>query len=103
MKLRPGQQVASTVDGTRVIVVRAPSDDVVLTCGGADMVDPAKAAAGEGGVADPGQQDGTVLGKRYTHDGLGLELLCTKPGQGTVAANGEPLVLKESKPLPASD
>ncbi|SEG88580.1 hypothetical protein SAMN04489712_12236 [Thermomonospora echinospora] len=103
MKLRPGRQVASTVDGTRMIVVRAPGDDIVLTCGGAEMVDPAEAGTGEGGVADPGQQEGTVLGKRYTHDGLGLELLCTKPGQGTVAVDGEPLVLKEAKPLPASD
>lgn len=101
MKLSPGQQVASAVDGTKMIVVRAPDDDVVLTCGGAAMVDPAE--AGTGGAADPARQDATLLGKRYTHEGLGLELLCTKPGQGTVAVNGEPLKIKESKPLPASD
>ncbi|MEO3787580.1 hypothetical protein ABGB12_29995 [Actinocorallia sp. B10E7] len=103
MKLSPGQQVASAVDGTRMIVVRAPDDDVVLTCGGPAMVDPADAGTGEGGAADPALQDGTLLGKRYTHEGLGLELLCTKPGQGTVAVDGEPLKIKESKPLPASD
>jgi hypothetical protein len=30
-------------------------------------------------------------------------VLVTKPGQGTLALGGEPLVLKEAKPLPASD
>ncbi|MCW2884225.1 MAG: hypothetical protein QOE54_1009 [Streptosporangiaceae bacterium] len=103
MKLRAGQQIASTVDGTRMIVVRAPGDDLVVTCGGADMVDAKQAPSAAGGTADPGQLGGTLLGKRYGDDGLGLELLCTKPGDGTVAVNGTPVQLKESKPLPASD
>jgi hypothetical protein len=33
----------------------------------------------------------------------GGALLCTKPGEGTLALGSEPLVLKEAKPLPASD
>jgi hypothetical protein len=102
MKLRPGQQVASVVDGTRMIVVRAPAEEIVLTCGGADMVD-AKQAATNGAQADPAQRDGTMLGKRYADDDLGIELLCTKGGEGTVAANGVPLPLKAAKALPASD
>jgi hypothetical protein len=32
-----------------------------------------------------------------------LELLCTKPGKGSLADGGQPLALKEAKPLPASD
>ena len=32
-----------------------------------------------------------------------LELLCTKPGEGSLAAGGAPLTLKEAKPLPSSD
>lgn len=32
-----------------------------------------------------------------------MEVLCTKPGQGTLALNGVPLPLKAAKPLPASD
>jgi alcohol dehydrogenase YqhD (iron-dependent ADH family) len=102
MKFRPGQQVASVVDGTRMIVVRAPAEEAVLTCGGAEMVD-AKQAPAPGGAPAEGAQEGTVLGKRYADEALGIELLCTKPGEGTVAVNGVPLVLQGAKPLPASD
>ncbi|MER6808175.1 hypothetical protein ABT299_02745 [Spirillospora sp. NPDC000708] len=102
MKLRPGQQVASTVDGTRLIVVRAPAEEVALTCGGAEMVD-AKQAPAPSGVPAEDAREGTQLGKRYAAEALGIELLCTKPGEGTVAANGTPLVLQGAKPLPASD
>jgi hypothetical protein len=47
--------------------------------------------------------DGSQLGKRYADDEFGVELLCTKAGQGTLAVNGRPLPLKAAKPLPASD
>jgi hypothetical protein len=103
MKLRAGQQVASTVDATTMIVVKAPGDEVVLTCGGVEMVDPKTTSRDGGGSADPALSAGTLLGKRYADDAVGIELLCTKPGQGTVAVNGVPLELKQSKPLPASD
>jgi hypothetical protein len=46
---------------------------------------------------------GSLLGKRYSDDELGLELLCTKGGEGTLAVNGTPLPLRDAKPLPASD
>ncbi|RSN64345.1 hypothetical protein [Actinomadura sp. WAC 06369] len=102
MKLRPGQQLASTVDGTRMIVVRAPAAEVEVRCGGAPMTD--AAAAGEPtAAADPARQDGTLLGKRYADDGVGIELLCSKPGTGTVEVDGTPLPVKAAKPLPASD
>ena len=32
-----------------------------------------------------------------------LELLCTKPGEGSLGAAGAPLAIKEAKPLPSSD
>ena len=102
MRLRPGQQVASTVDGTRMIVVRAPAAEVELRCGGAPMVDAGQAAAPTA-TADPALRDGTRLGKRYADEDLGIELLCTKPGEGTVEANGVALPVKDAKPLPASD
>lgn len=102
MKPRTGQTLVSTVDATSVVVVRAPSTDVRITCGGADMVD-AKAAPAEKGLLDPAQEDGSQLGKRYADDEAGIELLVTKPGQGTLAIDGRPLLLKGSKPLPASD
>jgi hypothetical protein len=43
------------------------------------------------------------MGKRYADEQIGLELLCTKPGQGTIAVNGVPLTLVGPKLLPASD
>jgi len=53
-------------------------------------------------VGQPGE--GTTLGKRYTAAGdAGLELLVTKPGSWCVTVDGVPVVLKEAKPLPASD
>lgn len=103
MKPRVGQTLTSTVDTTTVIVVRWPGDDLEITCGGAEMVDPKGPAAGTVGTADPAQTDGTQLGKRYADDERGVELLCTKAGQGTLAVGGVPLLLKNAKPLPASD
>ena len=52
---------------------------------------------------DPGFADGTAMGKRYGGDDLPVELLCTKPGPGTLSIGTEPLPLKEAKALPASD
>jgi hypothetical protein len=103
MKPRVGQFLASTVDGTTAIVVKAPDIDITVTCGGAAMVDPKAKEPAPAAEADPAQQDGTELGKRYADDDLGLELLVTKPGQGTIAVNGTRLPLKNAKPLPASD
>jgi hypothetical protein len=102
MKLVVGQTLASTVDATTVVVVRAPDDDLTVTCGGAEMVD-AKDAPTTKDAVDPDAAEGSQLGKRYVEDALGLELLCTKAGEGTLAANGTPLVIKQAKALPASD
>lgn len=103
MKPRPGQTLASPVDTTTVIVVRAPDRDIDLTCAGVDMWDPKTGGDGPGGTADPAQLTDTQLGKRYADQQLGLELLCTKPGQGTISVNGSPLTLMGPKTLPASD
>ncbi|HEX3957726.1 MAG TPA: hypothetical protein VHZ03_14005 [Trebonia sp.] len=103
MKLRAGQTLASTVDTTAVIVVRACAQEVAITCGGAAMVDSKAAVGAPEGVPDPGQMDGTLIGKRYADDDLGLELLVTKPGKGTLAVDGRPLPVKGARPLPASD
>jgi hypothetical protein len=103
MKPHVGQMLASTVDATTVVVVRWSDDDLDITCGGAAMVDPRGPEAGATGTADPTQMAGSLLGKRYADEELGVELLCTKAGQGTLAVNGVPLPLKSAKPLPASD
>lgn len=103
MKPRVGTTLISTTDPTTVVVVRWGEADVEVTCGGASMVDARGPEAGTAHEADPGRQDGTQLGKRYAADALGIELLCTKAGTGTLAVDGSPVPLKNAKPLPASD
>ncbi len=46
---------------------------------------------------------GTQLGKRYMCGKCGTEVLCNKAGTGTLECCGEPMKLKEAKPLPSSD
>ncbi len=100
-ELKAGTRMRSAVCTTEVMVIAAPGDDIELTCGGAAMIgiteDPA------GGDVDSGHADGTLLGKRYVNEAGDLELLCTKPGDGSLASGGAALVLKEAKALPSSD
>jgi hypothetical protein len=84
-----------------VIVVKGPPDEVELTCGGVTMVTAGEEPAA--GTLDDGASEGTLLGKRYVNDDDTMEVLCTKPGTGSLGANGTSLQLKEAKPLPASD
>ncbi|GGV28774.1 hypothetical protein GCM10010182_59650 [Actinomadura cremea] len=99
MKVKIGQTLVSVVDGTALVVVRCSDSDVVVTCGGQEMVDKAAAAA----AAGAGGSGGAQLGKRYTVEGRDIELLCVKSGGGQVAVDGAPVVQKSAKPLPASD
>jgi hypothetical protein len=103
VKLKPGTRLRSQVDGTEVIVVRSPADDLGVACGGQPMID--VAAAPEPGLAAAEEPvAGTQLGKRYTIAGdAAIELLVTKPGKYGLSIDGTPLALKEAKPLPASD
>ncbi len=101
MELKAGMRLRSVVCNTEVIVVRAPAEPVELTCGGAAL-----AAEGEAATTaqlDPSASSGTLLGKRYADEETGLELLCTKSGEGSLACNGEELLLRTAKPLPSSD
>lgn len=43
------------------------------------------------------------LGKRYTCTICGTEVLCTKPGNGTVQCCGQDMPIKEPKPLASAD
>jgi len=52
---------------------------------------------------DPALAGGTLLGKRYYAADSGLEVLCTKGGQGSLSSNGEPLTVQAPKKLPSSD
>lgn len=84
------------------MVVGASGSDVDIRCGGVSMLGPDDAAP-DGTSLDAGASDGTTLGKRYVNAAGDLELLCVKPGDGSLAAGDEALVLKEAKPLPSSD
>jgi len=101
MHLKTGMRLASVTDTTQVIVTRVADGDVDLRCGGAPMVVPGEATTQTD--IDPDFSSGTAMGKRYGGDELPVELLCTKPGPGTLSIGTEPLPLKEAKALPASD
>ena len=98
MQTKAGLKLRSAVCSTEVIVVRPTADDVTLTCCGELMTTDEVAAP-----ASPPESHDVLLGKRYTDEATGIELLCTKPGPGPLAVDDRPLLVKGSKPLPSSD
>ena len=68
-------------------------------------VDVAIGAGGETvtGELSPEASGGTQMGKRYADTEDSIEILCTKPGEGSLGLGNALLDLKEAKPLPASD
>jgi len=101
MQLKAGSRWRSAVCDTEVIIVRAPTGDADLRCGGEPVV-PLDAERTGGEIA-PGHDGGTLLGKRYASEDAGLEVLCTKAGKGALSLAGVLLPVKEAKPLPSSD
>jgi len=100
--LKPGSRLRSAVCATEVMVIQAPSGEVDVRCGGAPLVAIGTApAAGASPAADAA--GGTQVGKRYVNAAGDLELLCTKPGQGTLTDGTTALAIKGAKPLPSSD
>jgi hypothetical protein len=102
MQLKAGTRLRSAVCATEVMIIAAPAGDVALTCGGEPLVD-VKAEVRAGGAPAEGHAAGTQIGKRYVDAGNTVELLCTTPGQGSLALAGVPLQIKGAKPLPSSD
>jgi hypothetical protein len=102
MQLKPGSRWRSAVCETEVVVVRAPNGAVELECGGRSML-----AHGQqqttGALIAEGYGGGTRVGKRYADAESGLEVLCSKGGAGSLAANGRLIGAKEAKKLPSSD
>ena len=83
--LKAGTRLKSAVCNTEVMVVAAPKDEVDVSCGGAPLL----ALGGEapaGGEIAAGAGEGTQIGKRYTNEAGDLEILCTKPGEGSLAS-----------------
>ena len=101
MELKVGSRWRSATDTTEVVIVRAPGDAVDLRCGGHPMVPLGDEIADL--AVEPGFDEGTQVGKRYADDDAGIEILCTKAGEGSLSLGEERLHLKGAKPLPSSD
>jgi hypothetical protein len=97
MLLTPGQKLRSTASSAQVIVIRAPGVDVDLTLAGAAVT------ADEVAGTSTGHGAALLVGKRYGDAADTLELLCTAPGDGPLAADGVELTERAAKSLPSSD
>ena len=102
MELKAGSRWRSAVCDTEVVVVRAPSGSPALECGGQPMVAHDADRPG-GGTVDAAHAGGTQMGKRFSDPESGIEVLATKGGAGSLSLDGQPLALKDAKPLPSSD
>jgi hypothetical protein len=106
--LKPGSRWRSAVCDTEVVVVRAPAGPVIFHIGGAEVF-PADAdqnrPSRDRGRAQPDAAlaGGTLLGKRYTDEATGLQVLCVKAGDGTITVDGRPAAVVAPRQLPASD
>ena len=98
--LATGQRLKSAVCNTEIMVISAPDGDLELTCGGVPM---GEDGSNDSGSVDPNFANGTTIGKRYVNEDGDLELLCVKPGDGSLAVDGAELKIKESKKLPKTD
>ena len=97
---KPGARLRSVTCATEVVVVKGDGE-VDLRCGGEPMVATDDPATG-GDPAAP-FDEGTLVGKRYVTEDEAIELLCTKPGAGSLSLGDAALLVKGAKPLPSSD
>lgn len=102
MQLKAGLRLMCTGCTTELVVVKAPDVEVDFRCGKEALVEVASREAPPGHT-DVDEGGGTVLGKRYSDESSGLEVLCTKPGTGTLSSGGAPLGQNVAKQLPSSD
>jgi hypothetical protein len=96
--MKPGTRLKSATCDTEVMVIRTAGG--TIECGGAPM---GEAKPAELAPLNPDFAAGTLMGKRYVDADGQYELLCVKPGKGSLSVDGVLLVTKDAKPLPASD
>lgn len=99
--LTGGTHAKCAVCDTQILVIRATAEAVELTCGGVEMIAANVAKSSVPHTEAPTQA--AKVGKRYGNAADTTEMLCTKSGTGALALNGEILVVKQPKALPASD
>lgn len=103
MRIKAGQRLRSQVDSTELMVVRGIHEEIDLRCGGAPLIDAGETPATDLELAGVPDAPPPQLGKRYTDPDGKLELLVVKAGTGVLAVGGAALVIRNAKPLPASD
>ncbi len=96
--MKPGTKLKSAVCDTEVMVIRG--GDMVVECGGAPMGE--ERPSGQKAM-NPAFAEGTQIGKRYVDQNGAVELLCVKPGKGSLSIQGVVLKTKDAKALPSSD
>ncbi|GAA1851418.1 hypothetical protein GCM10009836_34260 [Pseudonocardia ailaonensis] len=99
MGLKPGDRLRAQNSSCEVIVVKGSDDDSALLCSGIPM----QAGEPPAGAAQLAEGDAIALGKRYSADATGVEVLCTKPGIGSLTHGGSALTPKAARTLPSSD
>jgi hypothetical protein len=102
MEIKPGSRWKSAVCDAQMVVVRPPTVEGELQCGGVAVLPQADSGAPSGAV-HPDHAGGVLIGKRYTDAESSIEVLGAKAGKGSLSFDGRPMTLKEAKPLPASD
>ena len=100
--LKAGTRLRSAVCSSEVMVVAAPKEDVEVTCGGVPLIELGSEPPAGVSISEDAK-GGTQIGKRYVNEAGDLEILCTKPGEGSLGAGGALLTVKGAKPLPSSD
>jgi hypothetical protein len=85
------------------MVVRGIQEEIDLRCGGAPLIDASETPATDLELVGVPDAPPPQLGKRYTNPEGTLELLVVKAGPGVLAVDGTALVIRDAKPLPASD
>ena len=103
VRIQAGTRLRSAVCETQVMVIRCAMGELDITCGGWPMLSLDAPAGADGAELVSSEAAGTLLGKRYVNEGGDLELLCTKPGKGSIAVAGTILTVKSAKQLPSSD
>lgn len=96
--MKPGTRLKSAACDTEVMVIKTAGGQI--ECGGAPMGEAKPAEAAE---LSADHANGTLMGKRYVDADGKYELLCVKPGKGSLSVDGVALSVKDAKPLPASD
>lgn len=102
MEYKPGSRWKSAVCDAQLVVVRPPSAAGALQCGGVAVL-PIDDTATPSGDVNPDFAEGVMIGKRYTDEASGIEVLGAKAGKGSLAFGGVAMTIKGAKPLPASD